>query len=122
MLRSILLVAAGGAAGSVLRFLAGLWIGKYDSAPYPWATLLVNITGSLAIGLLLGYFSRHPDQDNLRLLLITGLCGGFTTFSAFTAENITLLQQGHWNLAMSYIFLSLVAGMLFAWLGLYIAR
>ncbi|RYD99659.1 MAG: fluoride efflux transporter CrcB [Sphingobacteriales bacterium] len=122
MLRSILLVGAGGAAGSILRFLVGIWIGKYNSGPYPWATFWVNITGSLAIGLLLGYFSRQPDQANLKLLLVTGLCGGFTTFSAFTAEHITLLQQGHQQLAMVYIFSSVVAGMLAAWLGLYLAR
>ncbi len=122
MLRSLLLVAAGGAAGSVLRYLAGFGIGKLHKSVYPWGTFWVNIVGSLVIGLLLGYLSRNPAQESLKLLLVTGLCGGFTTFSAFSAENITLLQQGHWNLSLLYIFASLTAGILSAWLGLCIAR
>ena len=122
MLQSILLVGAGGAAGSILRFLAGFWLGKLNPGPYPWATFLVNITGSLAIGLLLGYLSRHQDQEGLRLLLVTGLCGGFTTFSSFTAENIHLLQQGQWNLALFYIFSSFLLGILAVWLGLFLAK
>lgn len=122
MLKSILLVGAGGAAGSILRFLVGFGIGKLHKSPYPWGTFWINIIGSLAIGLLLGYLSRNPGQEGLKLLLVTGLCGGFTTFSAFTSENITLLQQGHWNLSVIYIFASLIVGMLSAWLGLYIAR
>lgn len=122
MLKSILLVGAGGAAGSILRFLVSFAIGKLHKSPYPWGTFWINIIGSLAIGLLLGYLSRNPGQESLKLLLVTGLCGGFTTFSAFSAENISLLQQGHWNLAMIYIFASLVGGMLAAWLGLSMAR
>jgi crcB protein len=122
MLKSILLVGAGGAAGSILRFLVSFGIGKLHKSPYPWGTFWINIIGSLAIGLLLGYLSRNPGQESLKLLLVTGLCGGFTTFSAFTAENISLLQQGHWNLAMLYVFASLLAGIFAAWLGLYIAR
>lgn len=122
MLKSILLVGAGGAAGSILRFLLGFGIGKLHKSPYPWGTFWINIIGSLAIGLLLGYLSKNPGQEGLKLLLVTGLCGGFTTFSAFTAENITLMQQGHANLAMIYIFSSVVIGMLAAWLGLYITR
>jgi len=122
MLKSILLVGAGGAAGSILRFLLGFGIGKLHKSPYPWGTFWINIIGSLAIGLLLGYLSKNPGQEGLKLLLVTGLCGGFTTFSAFTAENITLMQQGHGNLAIIYIFSSVIIGMLAAWLGLYIAR
>ncbi len=122
MLKSILLVGAGGATGSILRFLLGLGISKLHKSPYPWGTFWINVIGSLAIGLLLGYLSRNPGQEGLKLLLVTGLCGGFTTFSAFTAENITLLQQGHWNLSAIYIFASLVVGILSVWLGLYITR
>jgi|SRR6476469_6054943 len=104
MLKNILLVAAGGAAGSALRYLLSLMIGNKS---FPYATLTINIIGCFVIGLVLGYFSKE-DQLPWRLLLATGLCGGFTTFSAFSAETLLLLQQQRFIPALIYISVSVV--------------
>ncbi len=114
-------VALGGAVGSVARYGATLALTPI-AGTFPYATLLVNVTGSF----LIGYFSRifpTPDHDPvLRLALITGLCGGFTTFSALSAETVTLLQQGRTVRAALYIALSLALGLGATVLGLLAGR
>ncbi len=122
MLKSFLLVGLGGAIGSVLRYLFGIWLSKYGSNDFPWSTFTINIIGSFVMGLLLGYFSQNNSQPELKLLLVTGLCGGFTTFSAFTAENINLMQSAQWGLAFMYIISSIVFGLAAVFIGLIITR
>lgn len=118
MLKSILLVALGGAVGSVFRFLISVLVGKYFQTVFPWATFLTNIIGCLLIGILIGLFEKEniltPD---LRILLIVGFCGGFTTFSAFASENLSLFQTGHTFLAFLYMGLSVFLSLIFVWLG-----
>jgi CrcB protein len=116
MIKSLTLVGIGGAIGSILRYVSSLIINKYFSGSFPLATFIVNMTGCLLIGFLIGYFYKHP-QDHLKLLLITGLCGGFTTFSTFSAENLTLFQNGLTINALLYILLSVVIGVSLVWLG-----
>lgn len=92
-----LAVGAGAAAGGIGRWAVGLWL-QGQGPGFPLATLLVNAAGGLAIGLALAAFARHP-HELLRLLLVTGVLGGFTTFSAFSAESLGLLQRGAPGLA-----------------------
>ena len=96
-LPQLLAVALGAAAGAVLRWLAALWLNS-AWAGFALGTLLVNCVGGLLIGVSLEVFARAPNEL-LRLLLVTGFLGGFTTFSAFSAESLSLLQAGRWALA-----------------------
>jgi fluoride exporter len=113
-------VAAGATIGAWLRWLAGLWLnGKW--AGFPLGTLLVNCVGGLLIGGLLLWFERVP-HEMLRLLLITGLLGGLTTFSSYSAESLILLQRGHWALAIGHTLAHVLGSLLCAALGYQIAR
>ena len=91
---AVLLVALGGAAGSVLRYWLGLLVARFTGPGFPWGTLLINIVGSFIIGWLAN--GARPDAVTLRLLLMVGFCGGFTTFSSFSLQTLELLQQGAW--------------------------
>lgn len=102
----LLLVAAGGALGSVLRYLVSLWALAWLGAAFPWGTLAVNVLGSAAIGALAGL----GVQGEMRLLLVTGMLGGFTTFSAFSLET-GLLAERHAGLAALYVVASLGLGL-----------
>jgi len=100
-MRNVLFVAFGGAFGSVFRYLVSQWIPRASAGDFPWATFGINLLGSFLIGLVIGKLG--PEDTTLRLLLITGFCGGFTTFSAFAYETLQLLQGGHYFLAFSYV-------------------
>ena len=91
-------VALGAAVGALLRWAAALWLNS-AWAGFPLGTLLVNLAGGLFIGVAMAWFARWPDEL-LRLLLVTGVLGGFTTFSSFSAESLGLLQRGQWALAL----------------------
>ncbi len=115
MLKNFILVGLGGAAGSVLRYAVSLLI---MNRVFPLATLLVNIAGSFLIGLILASGIKNENfAGNWKLFLATGVCGGFTTFSAFSAENLQLLQSGKTTLSLVYITISIVTGIFAAWLG-----
>ena len=122
MLRALLLVGFGGGVGSIFRYLTSIVTTKYLQTSFPWATFGVNITGCLIIGLLAGLLSRQLLSDNLKFLLITGFCGGFTTFSAFSAENVSLFQSGNAPTALLYIAASISFGLAAVWLGLFLTR
>lgn len=115
MLKNLLLVGLGGGIGSVLRYSASLLINiKY----FPWPTFAVNIAGSFIIGLI--FAACIKDEvflNNWKLFLATGICGGFTTFSAFSLENMGLLQSGKIGMALTYIGLSIVLGIAATFLG-----
>jgi CrcB protein len=95
-----LAVAGGSAAGGLLRWAIGLWLNA-RWAGFPLGTLVVNCVGGLLIGAALAWFEHLPNEF-LRLLLVTGLLGGLTTFSAFSAESLILMQRGHWALAAGH--------------------
>lgn len=107
----LLAVGLGGAAGSVARYAVALWLNPRLAA-FPLGTLAVNLSGGLAIGAALAVLERHPDAA-WRLWLVTGFCGGYTTFSAFSAESLQLVQRGEPGLALLHT-LAHVAGALAA--------
>lgn len=120
-----LYVALGGGAGAVLRYQVGRWVTHVvgPNAAFPWATLAVNVAGSLAMGLLAGWLARHGSANGFggepwRLLLGVGLLGGFTTFSAFSLEMMLLIERGQPGLAVTYAAVSVLAGLAALWLGL----
>ena len=119
-----LAVAAGGAIGSLARWKLGqLALAAAPGLRFPSGTLLVNLVGCLAIGALAGLFDRAwGPNDTQRLLLFTGLLGGFTTFSAFGLETIDLLRRGEPVLAGSYVAASVIGGLLAVWLGWFLAQ
>ena len=112
MFSNILLVGLGGGVGSILRY----FIQRSMNASYPWGTFAVNITGCLAIGLLWGLFTKQVDEPR-RLLMVTGLCGGFTTFSSFTYEGMELMMQNRWLPFFMYVTGSVVIGLLATYAG-----
>lgn len=118
MLRNLLFVAAGGAAGSALRYLISTVIHKQYPHFYPYGTFSVNVLGCLLIGLLMGLIdSQKLINPQLQLLLTAGFCGSFTTFSTFAYEaNLLVLQQKPVQ-SILYIALSVVVGMLLAYAG-----
>lgn len=112
-----LLVGSGGFVGSVLRYGVGRMLHGRAMGAFPWATLGVNLVGCLLIGLLLAMAARLGWPSSTRLLLVTGFCGGFTTFSAFSHETLSLLQAGHAPQAGIYVGASVVLGLAATWLG-----
>lgn len=111
---SIIYVALGGAAGSVLRFVCQ----RYSNTTlFPAGTLLVNIAGCFLIGVLWALWVRNSLGNSNRLLLMTGFCGGFTTFSAFTQESMQMLVQNKWLPLLIYISISVVGGLLATFAG-----
>jgi CrcB protein len=122
-MKQVLFVGLGGAAGSVLRYLANVITMKYYAASFPLATFIVNVVGCFIAGLIFGLVSQETTEaQNLKLLLITGFCGGFTTFSAFALENARLMNSGNTTTAVLYTVASIVAGLLAVWIGLLITR
>ena len=122
-MKSMLLVACGGALGSLARFKLSGWVLHQTIAwRFPAGTFLVNLVGCLIAGVLGGLVARHDlFSPSARLLLFTGLLGGFTTFSAFGLETVLLLRRGEVLIAGSYVTLSVLAGLLGAWLGFSLA-
>ena len=124
---SSIIVAAGGACGSVLRFQVGrlmtFILGAERATTFPWATLAVNISGSLAMGLLAGWLARFGSAGEAwRLLLGVGVLGGFTTFSSFSLELGMLMERGQPSAAMLYAAASLAGGIVALFAGLAVMR
>ena len=118
----IILVAVGSGLGGVLRYLVPYWIGAAKG--FPWATLTVNVIGSLLIGLLSGLLARYGGAaaESVRAFAVVGFCGGFTTFSTFSNETFRLIEGGQWMSAAGYVGLSLVAGLVAVSVGYLISR
>jgi CrcB protein len=119
-----LLVAVGGALGSVARYGFGVLVGQVWSATFPLATMLINIAGSLAMGLFIGYITKTtPDwQADARLFVAVGIFGGFTTFSSFSLDAIFMLERGDVGQAVLYILVSVIIGIAALYGGLLVMR
>ena len=116
---SSVLVASGGAIGAWLRFATGRLLGP---SSFPFATLTVNLLGSLVMGLLAGWLARQGDGgEHWRLLLGVGLLGGFTTFSAFSLEIVAMVQRGAFGLAGLYVLASVLGGIAGLFIGITLA-
>jgi CrcB protein len=122
-MKALLLVALGGALGSVARFkLSGYVLHHTIDWRFPAGTFAVNVIGCLAAGILAGLAEKHDMfSADTRLLLFTGILGGFTTFSAFGLETMFLLKRGDVLIAAANVILSVLAGLLALWLGLGVA-
>lgn len=119
---NLLLIFIGGGAGSLCRYALSVLLPKSDAATHiPWATLSANVLGCLFIGLLSGYLG-HRRAEWPYLLLVTGFCGGFTTFSTFSAEFFQLLRQGLFLPALAYAGLSFLCGIGMTALGFALTR
>lgn len=126
-LAATLNVAFGGALGAVLRYQTGrgltALLGPQAVTAFPWATLAVNVLGSLAMGLLAGWLARlGSGAEQWRLLIGVGLLGGFTTFSAFSLELMLLIERGQAATALTYALISVIAGLAALYLGLITMR
>ncbi len=123
-MHAFLLVGAGGALGAMARYGLGLVVGRHWHAAFPLATITANILGSLAMGVLVGLLARYtPEwQPQARLFIAVGLLGGFTTFSAFSLDSITLLERGQLGLAISYILGSVIMSIFALYGGLLLTR
>ncbi|MFC3606763.1 fluoride efflux transporter CrcB [Stutzerimonas tarimensis] len=123
MLRTLLAVALGGLVGTFLRFGLGLWVGAQWPRYAFVATLLVNLSGCLAIGYVHGYFLTRPELPaELRTGLVIGLLGALTTFSSFSLDSLRLLENGQIGTAAGYLGISLFGGLMATWFGLGLAR
>jgi CrcB protein len=123
MLKTILYIAIGGAIGSVLRYLTTVLVSKFWSNQFPLATFITNVIGCFLIGLFIGILAKNNMTDSqLKWFLVTGFCGGYTTFSAFGMENFNLLQNTNSLIAFGYMALSILLGLFAVWLGLLLSK
>ena len=121
-MKNLLLVFVGGGFGSVLRYLIGKYLNNTENG-IPYGTFLANVLGSLLIGLILGYALKNNSlSSNQTLILATGFCGGFTTFSTFAYENHVFLKSGDFTSFAIYTIASFVLGFLAVFFGMYLAK
>ena len=118
----VLLVAAGGALGSVARYLLGLWLQPRMGPDFPWATFVINVSGSLLIGIVLGLVQEGMLSSGARLFLAVGILGGYTTFSTFSYETVELLADGTIGTFLFNALGQLTGGLVAVYLGLIIGR
>jgi len=111
MIKNFLLVGLGGGVGSIARYLTQKWVHENYPYPFPWGTFLINLVGCLLIGIIYEASEKTSVlSPHVRLLLITGFCGGFTTFSTFAFENMTLLRSGDTIYFVIYSLASVILG------------
>ena len=121
MIKDLLYIGAGGFLGSVLRYLVAVVMRSHNV--FPWGTFTVNLVGCLIIGLICGFAGSHPSfPPSVNLFLTVGLCGGFTTFSTFSKEALTLLQNGNITAFCLYAIGSVVLGVSCVALGYWLAK
>lgn len=116
MIQSLLLVFLGGGTGSIARFLIGKWAASNSNFNFPIGTFISNLLSCLILGIIVYVFSRSSEMPNTaKLLLITGFCGGFSTFSTFSFETLELMKGGHLMIALMNVLISVTACMLILW-------
>ena len=122
-MNQVLAIAAGGAAGSVLRFWMSNWVHTFAGRSFPYGTLAVNVLGCLLMGILFVFFlERLSDNTVLRAGVLIGVLGGFTTFSTFSIETLNLLEQGAYLKAAANAVLSVVICLSATWTGVIVGR
>jgi len=118
----LLLIALGGAAGSVLRYILGGRAQHFAQHGFPLGTLFVNVVGCFLVGMLVRQFMNIQTHNYLRGLLVVGFCGGFTTFSTFSMETVGLIEGGEYSRAVAYIALSLTLCLTATFAGMTVMR
>lgn len=119
---SLFLVMLGGGLGAGARYLTGRAMGAMLGVDYPWGTLTVNIAGALLMGVLVGMLARASAAEQVRLFVAAGVLGGYTTFSAFSLDMVTMIERGALASALGYALLSVVGSVLALFGGLAITR
>lgn len=120
---NIALVALGGAIGSVARYIVGVWGLRLGGPNFPWGTLTVNVAGAFLIGLMVELIARRFDASSeMRLFVVTGILGGFTTWSSFTLDAVVLFERGELWLAALYLAASLFVSFMAIFAGLALGR
>lgn len=118
MIKAMLIAGLGGFMGTCLRYLTGRLCHLWELGGFPLGTFVVNIVGSFIIGALLGLAERNNFiTPTMNVLLVTGFCGGFTTFSSFADDIFLLMQQRNWTIFAVYTSLSIILGVFFVWIG-----
>jgi CrcB protein len=118
----LLYVMVGGAVGSGARYLTGSAVTALLGPDYPFGTLAVNIVGGLLMGVLVGVLARNSASEHWRLLLAVGVLGGFTTFSAFSLEVVTMIERGAFGVAFGYVLVSVIGSIAALFAGLSAVR
>jgi CrcB protein len=118
----LLFVMAGGALGSAARFLVGRATLRGFGPDFPYGTLTVNLVGGFAMGVLVALLARHSASENWRLLLGVGVLGGFTTFSAFSLDVVTMIERGSLGVALGYALVSVIGSVIALFAGLTLVR
>ena len=118
----ILLIALGGALGSVLRFGVITLTYKFFDIHFPWGTIFANLIGCFTIGVIWAFLDAYNEPKNLKLFLITGLLGGFTTFSSFALENFNMFRAGEIKLVAANILISNIVGIFLVFVGYYLTK
>ena len=122
-LQTMLAVAVGGAAGSVLRFVVGVWSTRLWGPAFPWGTLIINVTGSFLIGALAELFALRWDASQAtRVFLVVGICGGYTTFSTFSLDAYVLIEEAQYAAAAGYVVASVLGSILGLVAALHLVR
>ena len=122
-MKTALMVALGGAVGALARYMVGVGAMRFIGAGFPWGTLIVNVVGSLIMGLLIAAFAlRYSVSNEMRAFLTVGILGGFTTFSAFSLDFAVLMERKDYGLAVLYLGSSVGLSILALFVGLSIAR
>ena len=119
---AVMLVGVGGAAGANARYLLGREVSEKWPTTFPWGTLIVNVSGCLVLGVLLGWLVTRRDRPAARLFLATGFLGAYTTFSTFAYESVRLIEDGRQMVATGYVIVSLVLCLGAAAVGIELAR
>jgi CrcB protein len=123
MIKSVIIVGIGGFIGTVARFLVSRYFQENVASMFPWATFLVNILGCLIIGVIFGLSEKgNMLNENLRLFLAVGFCGGFTTFSTFANESLLLMRNYEWIRFALYTTFSFFLGLVAVYLGRLLGR
>ena len=118
MIKAMWIAGLGGFMGTCLRYLTGRLCHLWELGGFPLGTFVVNIVGSFIIGALLGLAERNNFiTPTMNVLLVTGFCGGFTTFSSFADDIFLLMQQRNWTIFAIYTSLSIILGVFFVWIG-----
>ena len=122
-MNSYLLVFIGGGIGSLLRLVVGRFVTRMFPMTFPIGTFVVNVLACVLLGLFAGVFiSKFSQSENWRMFVAVGVCGGFSTFSSFSLENIELMRSGHFVTAFAYVMLSVACCLLATWAGAQITK